>query len=93
MATHSSILAWRIPWTEVGSPGKNTEAGCHALLQGISPTQELNPRLTHHKQILYCLSHQGSPLGEDKETWCGVTSEKVKIGVYPHVCLHMAIFP
>ena len=25
------------------SPGKNTEMGCHFLLQGISPTQELNP--------------------------------------------------
>ena len=35
--------------------------GCHFLLQGISPTQGPNPGLLHHKQILYCLSHQGSP--------------------------------
>ena len=28
------------PW---GSPVKNTEVGCHALLQGIFPTQGLNP--------------------------------------------------
>ena len=28
-----------------GSPGKNTWVGCHALLQGIFPTQGLNPRL------------------------------------------------
>ena len=27
------------------SPGKNTGAGCHALLQGIFPTQGSNPRL------------------------------------------------
>ena len=27
------------------SPGKNTGVGCHALLQGIFPTQGLNPRL------------------------------------------------
>ena len=27
MATHSSILAWRIPWTERGLVGYNTE-GC-----------------------------------------------------------------
>ena len=27
------------------SPGKNTGAGCHALLQGIFPTQRSNPRL------------------------------------------------
>jgi len=25
------------------SPGKNTGVGCHALPQGIFPTQELNP--------------------------------------------------
>ena len=28
-----------------GSPGKNTRVGCYALLQGIFPTQELNPCL------------------------------------------------
>ena len=29
------------------SPGKNTGVGCHAFLQGISPTQGLNPCLLH----------------------------------------------
>ena len=29
------------------SAGKNTGVGCHALLQGIFPTQGLNPRLLH----------------------------------------------
>ena len=43
------------------SPGRNTGVGCHAFLQGIFPTQELNPGLLHCRQILYCLSHQGSP--------------------------------
>ena len=28
-------------------PGKNTEADCHALFQGIFPTQELSPHLFH----------------------------------------------
>ena len=28
-----------------GSPGKDTGVGCRALLQGISPTQGLNPHL------------------------------------------------
>ena len=42
------------------SPGKNTEAGCHALPQGIFPTQGLNPGLPHCRQLLYHLSHQGS---------------------------------
>ena len=44
------------------SPGKNTGVGCHALLQGIVPTQGSNPGLPHCRQILYCLSHQGRPL-------------------------------
>ena len=43
------------------SPGKNTGVSCHALLQGIFPTQGLNPGFLHCKRILYCLSHQGSP--------------------------------
>ena len=42
------------------SPGKNTGVGCHALLQGIFLTQELNPGLLHCRWILYCLSHQES---------------------------------
>ena len=44
------------------SPGKNTGVGCHALLQGIFPTQGSNPGLPHCRQILYHLSHQGSQL-------------------------------
>ena len=116
MATHSSILVWRIPidrgawqatvhgvtksqtrlrdWTELNrgkhslssvvaqlcptlcnsmdcclpgssvygdSPGKNTGMGSHSLLQGIVPTQGLNPGLLHCRWNLYHLSHQGSP--------------------------------
>ena len=36
--------------------------GCHALLQGIFPTQGSNPGLLHCRRILYHLSQQGSPL-------------------------------
>ena len=43
-----------------GSPGQNTRVGRHVLLQGIS-MQGLNPGLPHCRQILYRLSHQGSP--------------------------------
>ena len=46
------------PWT---SPGQNTEGGSFSLLQGIFPTQGLNPGLPHCKWILYQLSHQVSP--------------------------------
>ena len=48
------------PWN---SPAKKTGMCCHSLLQGIFPTQGLNPGLLHCGQILYCLSHQGSPVG------------------------------
>ena len=43
------------------SPGKNTGVGCHALLQGIFPTQGLNPGLPICRRILSQLSYQGSP--------------------------------
>ena len=46
------------PWD---SPGKNTEVGSHFLLQGIFPTQRSNSGLMHCRQILYQLSHKGSP--------------------------------
>ena len=45
------------PWD---SPGKNW-VGCHFLLQGIFPTQGSNLGLLHCDQILYHLSHLGSP--------------------------------
>ena len=43
------------------SSGRNTAVGCYVLLQGIFPTEGLNPGLLHCRQILYHLSHQGSP--------------------------------
>ena len=42
------------------SPGRNTGGGCRALLQGIFSTQGSNPDLSHCRQILYRLNHQGS---------------------------------
>ena len=63
MATH-----WKIPWMEEpGSlqsmeiSGQNTRVGSLSLFQGIFPTQGLNPGLLHYRQILYQLSHKGSP--------------------------------
>ena len=49
------------PWTACSpsgssvrgdSPGKNTGVGCHALLQGLFPTQVSNPGLPHCRQIV-----------------------------------------
>ena len=44
------------------SLGKTTGVGCHCLLQGIFLTQRLNLSFLYCRQILYLLSHQGSPL-------------------------------
>ena len=41
------------------SPGKSAGVGCHALLQGVFPTQGWNPGLLHCRQSLGPLSHQG----------------------------------
>ena len=57
------------PW---GSPGKNTGVGCHALFQGISPTQRLKLSLLHllHGQAgsLPLLPHKGPSGGKKKLT-------------------------
>ena len=50
----------RLPGSSVqgDSPGKDTGVGCHALLEGIFPTQESNPGLLLCRQILYQLSYE-----------------------------------
>ena len=56
------------PWTlahqaplSMGFSSQNTGVGSLSLLQGIFPTQGLNPGLPHCRRILNQLSHQGSP--------------------------------
>ena len=44
------------------SPGQNIGLGSLSLLQGIFPTQGLNPGLLPCGQILFQLNYQGSPL-------------------------------
>ena len=43
----------------INTPSQNTGVGSLSLLQGIFPTQGLNPGLLHCRQILKHLSHQG----------------------------------
>ena len=64
----SRVQLFAAPWTVAYQappfmgyfPGNSTGVGCHFLLQGIFPTQGLNPGLPHCRQTLYRLSHQGS---------------------------------
>ena len=71
-----SLLQWIFP-TQGSNPGlprlrvdslpaepqgkPKNGVGSLSLLQWIFLTWELNRRLLHCRQILYCLSHQGSP--------------------------------
>ena len=66
--TRKTIPAGKEPFRLLGpwdSPGKNSGVGCHALIQGIFPTQGSNPRVL-------CLLHWqvGSlPLANESEFW------------------------
>ena len=65
--------AWRWKWCHVwhfvtswlyspwNSPGQNTGVRSLSFLQGIFPTQGLNPGLLHYRRILYQLNHKESP--------------------------------
>ena len=54
---------WIVACTKLLHPwdfqGKSTGVDCHFLLQGIFPTQGSNPGLSHCRQTLYHLNHQG----------------------------------
>ena len=76
------------------SPGKNTGVGCHALLQGIFPTQGSNSGLPHCRQILYYLSHQGITQinlssGEQSPSWCSLWSQCRSQGSPQCTCLSL----
>ena len=57
------VQLFATPWTVQSMEFSRPEywSGSPFLLQGIFPTQEWNPGLSHCSQILYQLSHQGSP--------------------------------
>ena len=59
------VRLFATPWTvayqappSMGFSRQRYWIGCHFLLQGIFPTQGLNPDLLHRRQMLYHLSHQ-----------------------------------
>ena len=65
-----SLLRLYCPWN---SPGKNIGVGYYALLQEIFLTQGSNLHLPHCREILYHLSHQGSPNSWQGRCKCEIT--------------------
>ena len=68
MKSLSCVWLFATPWTvasqvppSMGFSNSNTGVGCHCLLQGIFPTQGLNPGLLHCRQTFYHLRYQVSP--------------------------------
>ena len=64
----SHVWLFATPWTGAtrllrpwNFSGRSTGVGCHLFLQGIFLTQGTNLGLPHCWQMLYHLSHQGSP--------------------------------
>ena len=58
MKVTQSVQLFATPWNSLG---QNTGMSSLLLLQGIFPTQGLNSALLQFRQILYQLSHKGSP--------------------------------
>ena len=55
------VTPWIIQSAEFSRPEYWNGLGSRSLLQVIFPTQGSNPGLLHGRQILYQVSHQGSP--------------------------------
>ena len=61
MATHSSILAWRIPWTE--EPGELQSMG----LQRVRHNKQLSTPYPYKKLMFVCLSFSLLKLNSEGE--------------------------
>ena len=90
------ILCGSMESTRLLSPwdflSKNTRMCCHFLLQGIFPIQGSNPGLSHWRQMLYLLSHQGYPsLDVKRWMWDGCESWSIKLSAETLMLLNCGI--
>ena len=69
-STFCNPMDYNSPWNFLG---QNTGVGSLSCLQGILPTQRLNPGLPHCRRILYQLSHKGND-------WPGILLQKTLEG-------------
>ena len=63
---------------------QDTRVGSHSLLQGIFPTQRLDPGFHHCRWMLYQLSHHGSPSVTSVQFSLSVVSNSL----WPHESQH-----
>ena len=78
------------PWN---SPGQNTGVGSVFLLQGVFPTQGLNPGLLHCRQILYQLSHKGSPyICISTYKYTNYLHTNIHTHTHTYMCIHLHIY-
>ena len=68
-------------------PGKSTGVGCHFLLQRIFMAQGSNPGLLHCRQMLYHLSHLGSPRNGHMTQFWPKRCEGRSLGTSRKTCL------
>ena len=100
-SSFSTVSKWKslscvwlfLLYSSWNSPGQNTGVGSLSLLRGIFPTQGSNQGLPHCRQILYQLSHGGSPfLGLG--LWLGFSSvqslSRVRLFATPSVAARQA---
>ena len=95
-----SCLTLCHPWTVAHQllcpwdfPGKNVGVGCYSLLQGIFLTQGFNLGLLHCRQILYHLTHQGSPflgLWPNHSSFQSQHLHIFKASICKPLCFHVA---
>ena len=78
-------------YSPCNSLGQNTGMGSLSLLQGIFPTQGLNPGLLHCRQILYQLkdSHWGIPAWWDEIQIIQLVSKAHMLNCHTVLHLHL----
>ena len=78
MATHSSILAWRIPWTE--EPGRLNSIGSQRVGNGCSDLADTHGINWNVKRRLKTTERQGCRNGS-RDRRCGRGLDGAKPGV------------
>ena len=81
MCTHSSILAWRIPWTE--EPGRLQFIGCKELDMTEQLTCSLFNKTLEEQQVSFSKKHKSVPGDETSKL-----NTKLKVCVLNFLKIH-----